>query len=166
VGRWKDGVVGKKAQEYLRSRQKSLSKHDKKFTDLAGVDEETMESNMRHQALADEEDHYVRQGLVPVAIDFAQNAKKCGVPYEKDSGDVGSYFWVPAWYLAAWYSYKERFGEPNIMNAPTTAYKEFIKGLIDNVDEQILLVGEAALSTPHRGKATIDGTRVWIELHT
>ncbi len=155
--------MGKKAEEYMRSRGLKLPRSMKKHTSLAGIDGETMAQNMRTQALADEQAGYVSRGMVPVAIDFAQTADKCGVSYEKDSSNIGPDYWVPAWYLAAWYAFK---AYPEVMGAPTREYKQFIKGLMCDPTEQVMLVAETMLSAPNQGKATLDGIRAWLELNT
>lgn len=159
--------MGKKAEEYMRSRGLKLPRSMKKHTSLAGIDGETMAQNMRTQALADEQAGYIERGLVPVAIDFAQIAEKCGVPYEKDSSNIGPDYWVPAWYMAAWHAFVDR-NQPDyeVMGTPTTKYKQFIENLIGDTVEQVMLVAETTLSAPHQGKATLDGIRAWLELNT
>jgi len=158
--------MGKKALEYMKSRAPKNLSHGQRPSGVDGIDNAQMEQNMRRQAISDHTARRTGAGLVPVAEDFAKIAERCGVahiysPEERFSTDDS--YWVPAWYLAAWYTFE---GTADIMMMPTDKYKAFIHEIINDPREKKLLVGEATLSFPHQGKDTLDGIRAWLELNT
>lgn len=158
--------MGKKAQEYLKSRAPKNLPHGQQPSGVDGIDNAQMEQNMRRQALSDLTARRTAAGLVPVAIDFANVAVKLGVSPthtpEEEFGTDDSY-WVPAWYLAAWYAFT---GDADIMGSPTRGYETFIHKVMLDPREKMLLVGEATLSYPHHAKDTLNGIRAWLELNT
>ncbi len=133
------------------------------MTELSGVSEEEQTEAMRKQRISDENARLIKQGYVPVAVDFGVIAGRCGVEIERHSVDLEH--WVPAWYLAAWRAYKDRHGNTDALGAPTPHFLGFIGQLKNNEREQLLLVSELLLSYPHQSDLTAQGIRSWIDQH-
>jgi hypothetical protein len=156
--------MGKKAREYLRTRQAKLPSHMKRHTELAGISEAERDHKIREQRMSDENDRLINQGLVPVAVDFGVIAQQCGIDVQRHALDMDR--WVPAWYLAAWQSYQDRFGDPEqVFGTPTPHYKNFIDELKRDEREKLLLVSELLLGYPNQGDLTAQGLRAWIKNH-
>ena len=159
--------MGKKAQEYLRSRNRALDSSGSTKplnTELTGVTVAEQKEKIREQQLSDESARMTVQGLVPVAVDFANLARACGVEVTRDDeASFGSpHHWVPAWFMAAHHSYR---GAPGMLGAPTREFENYIRGLMDDRREQVLLVAEFQLTAPFQGKDTVAGFQNWLALN-
>jgi len=158
--------MGKTAQEYLRSRNRALDSSGSTKplnTELAGVTVAEQRERMRAQQISDEEARMTARGLVPVAIDFANIARACGVEVLRDDATfAGPNSWVPAWFLAAHHGYR---GAPGMLGAPTDDFERYIRGILDDVREQVMLVAEFQLTAPFQGAATVAGVHAWLEEH-
>ena len=159
--------MGKKAQEYIRRVQARLPSTVKRTTELKGLSEDEQVTQMQKQGRLAVEEECIERGLVPVAVDFANTAKQCGVDVEPPA-PLSPNHWVPAWYLAAWRHFNEREGEqpPDMMGSPTRDYMEFIWKVAVDEREQVLLVSELLLSYPHHGDATRRGIQAWLDDRT
>lgn len=155
------------AKRYIEKRNRSLASSGSTKslnTELAGVTVSAQEALMREQELSDEAARMTAQGLVPVAIDFANAARVCGVNALRDEQTfAGPNSWVPAWYVAAWHSFKSQFGEPLAAGSPTTQYREFIDSVSRDPKEQVMLVAEFQLTAPFQGAETVAGVHAWLE---
>lgn len=150
------------AKGYIVSRNRSLpSSGPPKSTPLRGITQEQMTNQQRFQ----EEQEFVYRGLVPVAVDFADLMRRCGVEVERDSVTFGSpHHWVPAWCLAAHRSYGG-LNETAVLGVPTEAFKEYMSSLLSDPKEQALLVAEYQLEVGFAGELTVAGFRRWLEIN-
>ena len=157
---------GKKAREYTQSRQPD----GQPAPTVSGLDCEESHRRRLEQQQQTLEASFIEKGLVPVAVDFANTARFCGIPYKK-SGHIPTSFWIPAWYLGAWYNYRYIRGLVPFeehANVPTKEFQQFILDIQLDHRELYLLVAELVMSYPHLIRYGVDieqGLCSWLKLH-
>lgn len=131
--------MGKKAQEYLRSRNASVPQKGlkRRYTALPGITEEEQKAAMSKQELSDYTAAWTERGMVLMGPNLVEACRRAGVQVfsAMSPGYQGIHHWGPIWARALY--------QTQVDKHPDSVAHQLTK-VIDK--EKVLLVSELLLS--------------------